>query len=90
MLEHRGSHGTGVVDNTLYVFGGGGMKSNLASNEKLDMTDTGVKDVDADAQCRGGSANSAGGKWVPVVSMPTTRHALVVVSHKTSCYAIGK
>ena len=34
---NRGSHGTVMVDNKLFVVGGGGFKSNLASVEMLDM-----------------------------------------------------
>ncbi len=35
MLENRGSHCSAVVDNIVYVIGGGGFHSNLDSNEKL-------------------------------------------------------
>jgi len=36
LSEHRGSHGSAVVGQTLYVLGGGGLHSNLSSIEKLD------------------------------------------------------
>ena len=41
MAEHRGSHGSAVVQGQLYVMGGGGLHSNLNSVEKFDtMTNT--------------------------------------------------
>lgn len=36
MLENRGSHGAGTVDEVIYVVGGGGLHSNLSSCEKFD------------------------------------------------------
>jgi hypothetical protein len=36
MLENRGSHGSESYEGKLYVLGGGGFKSNLATCEALD------------------------------------------------------
>ena len=36
MMENRGSHGAAAIDNLLYVFGGGGFRSNLATCEVFD------------------------------------------------------
>ena len=36
MMENRGSHGAAAIDNRLYVFGGGGFRSNLATCEMFD------------------------------------------------------
>ena len=36
MLENRGSHGSASYEGKLYVLGGGGLKSNLATCEALD------------------------------------------------------
>ena len=36
MMENRGSHGAAAIDNMLYVFGGGGFRSNLATCEMFD------------------------------------------------------
>lgn len=39
MTEHRGSHGSVVISPYLYILGGGGLHSNLATCEKIDCTD---------------------------------------------------
>lgn len=36
LKENRGSHGAGVLNGTVYAVGGGGLRSNLRSCEKLD------------------------------------------------------
>ena len=36
LIENRGSHGSAALDGKLYVMGGGGFKSNLATCEVLD------------------------------------------------------
>mmetsp|Transcript_26655 Transcript_26655/g.25525 ORF Transcript_26655/g.25525 Transcript_26655/m.25525 type:complete len:385 (+) Transcript_26655:121-1275(+) len=38
MLENRGSHGAAAIDNLLFVFGGGGFRSNLATCEMFDSS----------------------------------------------------
>lgn len=38
MMENRGSHGAAAIGNRLYVFGGGGFRSNLATCEMFDCT----------------------------------------------------
>ena len=74
MLEHRGSHGVVAVGNTLYEIGGGGLLSNLSSNEKLSCS---IDNVVSEQ------------KWTSIASMPTARHALVVISHQRNIFAIG-
>lgn len=71
MIENRGSHGVVAIGHVLYAIGGGGLHSNLSSNEKLTCT----------------TDNEA--KWSRVSSMPTARHALVVVKDEKSIFAIG-
>ena len=95
MLENRGSHGSCSVSSTLYVVGGGGFRSNLASNEKCDCRITpAVTNVSS-----GTSAAIPGSEvtlsteptsqdkqqpqspcWMAVASMPTSRHALAVLA----------
>ena len=71
MLEHRGSHGVVAIGNVLFAIGGGGLLSNLSSNEKLSCS------MDNEQ------------KWTSIASMPTARHALVIVSHQKYIYAVG-
>ena len=78
MLEHRGSHGVVAVGNVLYAIGGGGLLSNLSSNEKL------LCSID-----NNNNNDTIQHNWTSIASMPTARHALVVISHQRYVFAIG-
>lgn len=100
LLENRGSHGSAALGDTLYVVGGGGFKSNLASNEKLISpagatcgdkesaaagTGAGAADIEASGSSAAADAGSSelgevNAAWTYVRPMPTSRHALAVIS----------
>ena len=47
MMENRGSHGAAAISDFLYVFGGGGFRSNLATCEMFDTSQQAWKTVAA-------------------------------------------
>jgi len=80
MLDNRGSHGAAVVNDRLYVIGGGGLKTNLSSCETITITETMMMMNNSTAKTN----------WEYIIApMNTERHALSVLAHKGKIYAIG-